>query len=916
MIFRKHVISKIGLVMLFVVGGLLGTSACLAEVKRAGPKVLPVNKPEQITSETDPVLSAAVSDDGKWLVYTSRRADFTDFWLRSADPAVVVLPERLTADPSQESSPAFAPDGRVIAYTGTADDVKGDIYLLDLKSKKSGAVRLTGRETEDGGPCFAPDGHTLYIHQKGSGDEFRRLVALDLKRKDRPPVHLDTGGDGAFPAVAPDGQKLAFVTYRDDSAGDIYILDLKNNSVSPLTRGPYMDWQPEWSPDGQYIYFSRIAVDTDRDGRLTKNDKPSIYRVKVKGQNLRPYPLTLYTFSAFQPQVAGARLFFLSDKGGVANCWSTPVEGLIPFKESPEKQLALAESLAVKIPPEPHLTLLAYYKVLERYEDLRAFGARAAFEIGNIYKDLDMPDLAGVAFGVVTKDYSDIQPEAALAHIELSVIQSKERLKLETDKSKRARRLAEDLAELDRIAANRSPEIRARAAIEQARLLFMTANDPAALLKAVSLLEAVIDHYSLQRHLAAEAMILKADIYGRIGMSAEIYPIYMAVIEKYPDVSDWADEAVERVLNLTMDAIENKKIETKMEHLRNFADSNRNANPLLSMGALNRIGDLLFSVGEWSGAKAVYYQILDQFRVLNTQTSAARLSLAEILYREERFRQALDLYETEIALRPYEDYISNLARAGYIRKSIASGEFLYRLGEIPSATKTFKELIDYDDSIVEAHRGYIKSAAATNNIQTVLDKYKARLKEDPGDPIAMYTTALCLTYLNAKKSLKEAQRLILQAINIDGRSEYFHQTLGYIFEVLETVYHEKGTLEMALEAYKKAYFLNDHQNNPANAANLALNLGNTYYLLGQYPKAFLYYTKRLEAEIAFDNTNTEILFYRRLGASAFQAREAQKTITAFTKALELIDSHMDPQQASDAFDRINRYVMDRIVVPG
>ena len=916
MIFKKHVISKTSLVMLFVIGVFWGTSACLAGEKRAGPKVLPVNKPEQITSETDPVVSTAVSDDGKWLVYTSRREDFTDLWLRSADPAVVVLPERLTSDPSQESSPAFASGGRLIAFTGTADDVKGDIYLLDLKSRKSGAIRLTGRETEDGGPCFAPDGHTLYFHQQGSGDDYRRLVALDLKRKDRPPVRLTTGGDAAFPAVAPDGQKIAFLTYRDDAAGDIYILDLKDNTVSPLTKGPYMDWQPEWSPDGRHIYFSRIAVDTDGDGRLTKNDKPSIYRVKVKGKNLRPYPLTLYTFSAFQPQVAGARLFFLSDRGGVNNCWSTPVEGLIPVKDSPEKQLALARKLAVKTPPDPHLTLLAYYKILESYENVGPFGARAAFEIGKIYKDLDMPDLSGFAFNVVTKDYSDIQPEAALARIELAVIQTKGRLKFETDKSKRALLLAESLAELGRIADNKSPRVRARAEIEQSRLLFRAAKDPAAFLKAVRLLDAVIDNYFSERFLTAEAMILKADIYGQIGMSDEVSPVYMAVIEKYPDVGLWADEAVERELNLTMVAIENKKIEEKIEYLRNFADRNRNANPLLSMGALNRIGDLLFSMGEWSRAKAVYGQILDQFRVVNTQTSAARLALAEILYREERFRQALDLYETEIALRPYEDKISNLARAGYIRKAIASGEFLYRLGEIPSASKTFKELIDYDDAIVEAHRGYIKCAVATNTIQTVLDKYQARLKKDPGDPIAMYTTALGLTYLNAKKSLKEAQRLILRAISIDGRSEYFHQTLGYIFEVLETVYHEKGTLEMALEAYKRAYFLNDHQSNPSNAANLALNLGNTYYLLDQYPKAFLYYTKRLEAEIPFDNTNTEILFYRRLGASAFQAREAQKTIAAFTTALELIDSHREPQQASDAFDRINRYVMDRIVAPG
>ncbi len=118
-----------------------------------------------------------------------------------------------------------------------------------------------------------------------------------------------------------------------------------------------------------------------------------------------------------------------------------------------------------------------------------------------------------------------------------------------------------------------------------------------------------------------------------------------------------------------------------------------------------------------------------------------------------------------------------------------------------------------------------------------------------------------------------------------------------------------------MESYKKAYFLNDHKNNPDNAANLLLNLGNIYYLLGQHSKAFQYYSSRLETKKPFDNTNTEILFYRRLGASAFQERETEKTIAAFTKALDLINSHIEPQQASGAFDKINRHIMDRIISP-
>ena len=913
---KKFFIRKIFLITLFVAGGAIWPSFCQAGLKKAGPKVLPVNKPEQITSETDPVLHAAVSDDGKWMVYTSGRGNFTDLWLRSADPGVVVLPQRLTSDPAPESSPAFSPDGRFIAFTGTANDVKGDIYLLDLKSAESGAIRLTGRDTADGGPCFSADGHKLYFHQAGPADENRRLAVLDLNGKDRTPVLLNTGGDGSFPAIAPDGRQLAFVTYRNDPAGDIFVLDLKDNHVKSLTAGPYMDGFPEWSSDSSYVYFSRIAADTDQDGRLTQNDNPTIYKVKVKDEHLRPYPLTLFTFSAFQPQLSGPRLFFLSDQGGVNNCWSIPAEGFIPVKESPAQQLALAEKLSVKIPPDPYLTLLAYYKVLEKYENVKPWGAKAAFEIGKIYRKLNMPVLAGWAFRVASQDYSDIQPEADLALIELNMIDTTERLKLETDESKRLALIQTGMAQLDKIAGTRNPEIRARADIERARLLSMAGRDPASLFKAVNLLDAVIADYPSARSQAAEAMILKVDIFGKIGTPDEIYSAYIAVIKKYPDVSAWSDVAVERILQLTLAKIEDKKIAEKINYLRNFADKHRRENPLLSMGALNRIGDLFYSINEWTQAKAVYYQTLEQFKVVNTQTSAARLSLAEILYQEERFRQALDLYEAEIAQRPYEDNISNLARAGFIRKSIASGEFLYRLGEISSANKIFAELIAYDDSIVEAHRGYIKCAAAFNNTQAVLDKYKERLSKDPNDPIATYAAALSLTYLNDKSSIKEAEKLLLRAININGRIEYFHQTLGYVFEVLETVYQEKGTLEMSLESYKKAYFLNDHKNNPENAANLVLNLGNTYYLLGQYPKAFLYYTQRLKTDLAFDNYNTEILFYRRLGAASFQTRETEKTIQAFTKALDLIERRMEPQQASDAFDRISRYMMDRVVAVG
>jgi len=380
-------------------------------------------------------------------------------------------------------------------------------------------------------------------------------------------------------------------------------------------------------------------------------------------------------------------------------------------------------------------------------------------------------------------------------------------------------------------------------------------------------------------------------------------------------VARWTDTAVKRILDLAMVEIPESALEKKISKLRKIADKNRESVPVLAMGALNRAGDLLYAADDSSRAKAAYAEVLDRFSIRNTQTAAARLALAEIFYKEERFRRALDLYETEIASRSYEDPIYRLARAGFIRKSVAAGEFLFRYGEIPAARKRFKSLTAYDDTIVEAHRGYIKCAAAMGDIRPVLAAYRRRVDDNPSDPVALYATALSLTYLEDRAALTEARTLLERAIRINGRIPYFHQTLGYVLEVLETVHHEKGMLEPALTAYQKALFLINPQTHPADAAHLLLNLGNVHYLLGRYSKAFGYYTRRQNTGVPFDNPNTEILFYRRLGASGFQVHETEKTISAYTRALDLIKARTDPRGAARIMDRIHRYVMDRIVAP-
>ena len=887
--------------------------------KPTSPLPLPINRPAQVTFQSDTVLYAAVSGDGKRMVYLFTENGFSRVWIGSPDPDQLILPRQLYHTAGSLSSPALAQNGRWMAFAGTDYDAKGDIYLLEVDNPKSGPRRLTGRDTADGTPCFSPDGRTLYFQQMRPGDSAWHLVSLGLGNGAHRPIPLEVGGDGAFPAISPDGKKCAFVSVRDDPGGDIFITHLETGKTVALTRGIHRDLFPAWSRDGQYIYFCRFSLDTNRDRSITPDDNGVIYRIRSKTgpQIHRAYPITSASYSAYTPLTTDSSLYFLSTRKGTGNVWALPLEGEIPRRADGKAQMELAKKLSSLVPRDDHLTILGYYKVLETFSAQKPFDGRAAYAIARLYERMDRPILAEQAYRLTSESFGSTLPESALSRIRLVSLTARRNWKRSHGTGQRKRVLEETLQQLASISAHHPdrPLIKAQSRIQEARLLTDLGRDSDSLLKAIRLLGQVVETESTPRAQTAEAMVLRTDLFGRVGKAESLLPGYAKVVKEYPDVAQWSDLAVERILDLNIKESGSSKPEDRTRLLARVAEEYRLTIPKLAMGAWNRIGDIYFAADEWSRAKNAYRQVLERFPVVPTQTAAARLALAEILYREERFRQALDLYEKEMTLQPYEDYLYRLAKLDYVKKSIAAGEFLYRLGEVPSAQKIFLDLIRDNHNNVQAHRGFIKCAAARKQIPAILADYRKALARNPEDPNLLYTTGLCLTYEEGKKALDEARSLIQKAIRKQGQVQYFHQTMGYVLEVLETVHGEPGRLEEALRSYRKAYFLNNPENDPENNAHLLLNLGNIYFLLGQYGKAFESYSKRFDSDVPFDHKDTEIQFYRRFGASAFQIKEREQPIQAYAKALDLIESRIQPKAASDVLGKINTYIFDRIIHP-
>ena len=117
-------------------------------------------------------------------------------------------------------------------------------------------------------PAWAPDGEKLaYV----SFEQDRSVVYLQ---------HLDSGkrstlaafdGINSAPDFSPSGDRLALTLSRDGNP-ELYVLDLESRRLRRLTRNGAIDTEPSWGPDGERLIFT-----SDRGGT------PQLYRVPAAG---------------------------------------------------------------------------------------------------------------------------------------------------------------------------------------------------------------------------------------------------------------------------------------------------------------------------------------------------------------------------------------------------------------------------------------------------------------------------------------------------------------------------------------------------------------------------------------------------------------------------------------------------------